>query len=1597
MRFLRTVTLSLSLLVLLLLWGMRMEWFQDWATTRLEALLSQQFDTEVHIGGLDLDLPAKLVLRDFEMKDQQGQPLFAGGEVRVGMATYSIIDLIRQPNTPEPIHIRELDVLAPFVSIYKSRADSSMNLDFLSGPPSTTGPPKPVQLSFRALDVHIAEGRFNYIDSTKSDSALMVNSRLNFSHFEFAGINTQLSFQMDPVLKMAGEISSFQAREEWSFQTISRLEGIYTLDVGPDAAGGLEVCFQNALLVTGPRTRLDFDATFANVLGDSAKASDFPAFTINFRPSALEFAALNAFLPKPLPMVDPATIEGMLYGDLQNIYSSELLIGIYDDTRLRTSLALKDFTDDSKLAMKLRLKPSDVSFEELKRFLPGVDIPLAGKAKVDGIVDFDLKQIFSPDLHIRYGAYTDMRVRMRVRDFSDPNPALDFQMENSKVDFAEVLELLPSLSLPDWLANVERTEVDGEFQGTPKDFQLNAALRTKMGNLAGDIRIQSLPGGDIAYNGSVSTTRLDLDALRITKDNISNNINFAGSVEGRGTQYGKMNVLVNGKLTDSELMGYQIDLLEVQDASLDGYKIEGKANLVDPEGSANVTVYLDQPPNERDSISITGDVADLDFDHYGILEGDSLFLTSIMAVRLGGDSLENYAGRLTFLQIDLRRDTVEALSLRNVTIDSKFRQDSIRDITLKSSLAQMHLGGRFKLGEAVKVGSRIAEEITLYLRNNDTIISQYYAAKAIEDSLNVLGKDIHIYDTLVTKPALNDFFTFLGLPLYFSPGTELILELDHGNEEDILVVNMTSDSISAYNLGLAGNDMAIDLIKYGDRNELVLSGKYVADHLWATKDVMFSDFTVEPEGDDKILDVFVHFQQPSLQNKFLLRTKTQFLSEGRIKTFILPANSLIDIKGREWKFSRGNLITRSWESPPGMDNPGDSLIDRIFIKDLRLSHEDQSISVEGYVSSDYSDILTATLSNIQIGELLEIAETHADVDGVVENITLNGWNLLGEQIGFYANGLLSEFRYGTLDSLEIEFFAGWPYVEDKDYLKGKVKIEKAGLDSLELDGYYGLVSDSLFFEALPSKFPLNWLEPFVEGELTDMEGRIFIPSLVIRGTTKEPRINGSAYLDGVGLRVDYLNTFFRLGNNELKFTEGQLEIPLLAVRDTFGGSAELHGNVDYQRIAFARANFGMNNIERFTLMNTRKGMNPDFYGRIVLQGDTATVSGPLDRLNIQARVNTGPGTWMDIPLDNYTSASRLDYVQFVSGGKALEVTKKVPITGIGMEVTVQANPDARLRLILNEQAGDIIEAKGTGAITLKITEQGEFGMSGTYTLDEGNYLFTAENIVNKKFIVRPGGTIFFNGDPYNAELNLDAVYKVNANISDLLPGQTGRVPVDIVMHMTGSLEEPTIKLELQIDELRQQDVMGLAGYFRRIEEDAQELNKQVVSLLLFGRFSGTAAGGGNTAGSGVTSSISELISNQLNYWISQAFQDANLGLEVNTNQFQDVELAVRTTLFNNRVTVERNGAIISNQNRGVTLGDLSVQLKLLPRYDSNQVQLPGSGQLVMEIFNREDAGLNAAMNITRGVGVFYKRDFDRIPDLFKRAKVKGEGKLEETE
>jgi len=91
-------------------------------------------------------------------------------------------------------------------------------------------------------------------------------------------------------------------------------------------------------------------------------------------------------------------------------------------------------------------------------------------------------------------------------------------------------------------------------------------------------------------------------------------------------------------------------------------------------------------------------------------------------------------------------------------------------------------------------------------------------------------------------------------------------------------------------------------------------------------------------------------------------------------------------------------------------------------------------------------------------------------------------------------------------------------------------------------------------------------------------------------------------------------------------------------------------------------------------------------------------------------------------------------------------------------MNLELTEDALMQIIFDEKIGDVISGRGYGDLRLTINPLGDFNMYGNCTLQRGTYLFTLQNIINKKFEIERGGTISWSGNPYDADINMSAVY-----------------------------------------------------------------------------------------------------------------------------------------------------------------------------------------------------------------------------------------------
>ena len=120
---------------------------------------------------------------------------------------------------------------------------------------------------------------------------------------------------------------------------------------------------------------------------------------------------------------------------------------------------------------------------------------------------------------------------------------------------------------------------------------------------------------------------------------------------------------------------------------------------------------------------------------------------------------------------------------------------------------------------------------------------------------------------------------------------------------------------------------------------------------------------------------------------------------------------------------------------------------------------------------------------------------------------------------------------------------------------------------------------------------------------------------------------------------------------------------------------------------------------------------------------------------------------------------------------------------------IDVTPDAEVQIVFDPKIGDIMKGSGTGRLRMSIDRSGEFLMFGNLEIEKGEYLFTLENIVNKKFLIDKGGIISWNGDPYSGLMDLVARYSVKTSLYELVSiadqseHYKNKVPVGCLMRL----------------------------------------------------------------------------------------------------------------------------------------------------------------------------------------------------------------------
>jgi hypothetical protein len=1261
--------------------------------------------------------------------------------------------------------------------------------------------------------------------------------------------------------------------------------------------------------------RLDFDMRLDNLgLGQLFAPHQNRQYTVDFRRSAVDFAVINYFTPSPLPL------EG---------------------------------------------------------------VPVIESGRVRG----DYRSMRGRELVIRYGEQTLLDAEFRLNDFTDDEKLfLDVRLEPGKTALRDLDALLKGVQLPDVVRRIDSLTVVGRLQGFVRDFVVDAEIQTPRGGADANLRFVFDAAGNVEYKGNLTTHRLDLDRL-LNLDGVCDRLNVSGSVEGRNFE--KHNAEGNYVLTawSSRAGGFDLDTVRA-DFSLYRGRITGHVSLSDREGNFDGTADVDFINSPR-SYEFTGDLERVDLSHYLKLPG-RYYLTTTFHGRATADSLENLRGGAKFQGLFLG-DSIHGRRLKVEHLAAAVYRDThgLKHIRVAGSPFDLRVDGRFGYQTVYPHFERWAEQLWAYIR---------------ADSLHATG--IGGKDTAETRgewslqPADVD-----PLVRFFEPrltiGNKTRLSGRWNN--DSLWVQTYWDTLAFKNLRVGGLEIEATAARSGP--EFSASGFAYARRLKVTPKIGFSSVQFTPVWNDRTLRFVAGAIQDTLDNYFMLKGRAYFPGGAALRAELDAEGSTFFLLNQTWNFSPGAGVEYDFDR-------------RLRIHNFAVFSDSQQVVVEADVDTSGSDLFIVRFEKFGVAAVNPFLGTAGRFAGTM-NAAVDVKDLFVSPIA-EVNGKIRRFSYAGRtygDVLLATLFhpesksldLSMKLIAEADPTPTKTGVwrpsgvvfgrpSRAGRRDtvLRVDGFYDLADTlaPMHFRVQAYRAPLALAAPFVQDVFSRLEGFVGADHLVVKGSPKTPEIEGSLRVKAL-FEIAYLKaptTFdgvVKCKGDKIVFKDVTLEnLDLQTARPEPHRYAIADGQVDLKNFSDLEYEIVFKEAKKFRVVGTTRRDNDLFYGNVYLSEGTAKISGGLERLSVEARGVTGAGTHVSIPIADYTESTRPDYVTFIapkSGGKsAVQLPKKNTGFVLNLSLDITATPDATVNLVFDEAAGDKITANGSGNLHIGLNPEGDFRIDGFYEIAAGKYNFNFRNLINKRFSIDPGSTLTWAGDPLDARMDIRAVYRAQqASVRAWDTTQTSGITIDVVMNLKGSLAAPEITYGLQFPAIARQQAGGsigsnvLAANLRLIEADPQELNRQVFSVIMFDAVApiGSFFGQGS-AGGGVSTGLSDFVSAQLNNWIASTL-DQKIGVNFGYAQDQ-VIMNLRAGFFNDRVVVERNGAITSNRQRDVTLGNINVQVRLLP---SGGDYVPGRGILALEVFNRENVISNAITTTHRGAGFIYRKDFDTFKEL----------------
>ncbi len=1222
-----------------------------------------------------------------------------------------------------------------------------------------------------------------------------------------------------------------------------------------------------------------------------------------------------------------------------------------------------DFSDFvNRVKTYFNLRSSIVNFADIGYFAPALK-GYNQTLRVSGLVTGTISDMSGQNILLSYNDHTSLEGSFNMiglPDFHQTFMHLNIRQLTTDVGDIRMLSL-PGNKKIDVPANFNQLGLityTGKFTGYMDDFVAYGNFNTRLGKLSSDLLIKPYTDNGLKFKGRLKSQSFNLGNLT-RNDKLIGKISMSANVDGF-TSRDTLAAGLSGKIDSITFYGYNYRNIDLS-GQLNNKKFDGTIHVNDPNLKMDFLGKVDIS-SSRPNFDFTANVTSVKPYYLNLEKTDPEYFASfLLKTNFSGRNIDDLDGEIklvnSFFQKSGKQVQIYDLSL----IASSSADTNL--IRINSDILDGELSGHYQFSTLGKSFKNLA---------------YHYLPSLAQDKLwNPDSVDHNNFRFNVNLKNVNSVVNFF-LPDFEIADSSYLA----GNYNPAgLEINLIADCPL---FGFYGNRWQnLQIITSGDFNKTKIVTRSYSLQLKNNLSLDNLTFNAAIYNDTITLNLdWNSFEKPKYQGKInLMANLAENMVTENPKLNIHMQPSSIIFNDTTWNISKSLVVIDT---------------SSIKVDSFTVSNKNQMFLVSGGISTNPEETLRFMFNDLDLSTL--------NIFTKKAKLTLNG-RMTGkaslkdplknplflsdlELRNLFVNG--EDFGDGEIRAL-------WNNEDKRIHVVADTR--KGSAEILKTEGDFYPETKKLDFRIKFDKIRVNTFSPYTDFLISDPKG-LGSGDLTLGGTSQKPDLNGKINLFKTSFVVNYLQTRYYF-TNDVDVIHNSVYLKNFEVYDELGNKAITEGSIEtkYFRDLYLNLRLQTNN---FKFLSTTESDNQLFYGNIFASG-IIRITGPPDNLQMDINARSQKNSVFYIPLYGSEEVNENDFIKFVNSGS--EERKKeedqnryeVKLRGLSLNFDLDVTNDAEVQLIFDPKVGDKMRGRGNGNLKININTLGKFEIFGDITIESGDYLFTLQNVINKKFEVEPGGRISWNGDPEDANIDMKAVYALRTPVTPLDPsmfeGSSGkRIPVECVIQLTGKLMNPTIKPDITLPTADQET----QRIVRNSTSTEEELMKQFLSLLVlnsfysnqqsYGSFAGT--GGATTAfASAGMATTSEMLSNQLNHWLSQISKDIDIGFnyrpgsEVSRDEY---EVALSTQILNDRITINGNVDVGGNQTTQTTtttntnniVGDFDIDVKITE-----------NGKVHMKAFNRaNDNLLFQTSPYTQGVGVFFREDFNTFGELLRRYK-----------